>query len=85
MQAPKLPSFFKRTQHRRFDLKTRYYDEQQEDLKLRVERAESGRSNLRMQNSWGPAKRAAEQRTSNRTVILLIIALLLISVLIIKY
>ena len=33
MQAPKLPSFFKTAKHRRFDFKTRYYDERKKKFR----------------------------------------------------
>ena len=85
MQSPNLPSFFKTAKHRRFDLKTRYYDERQEDLDERVKRAEEGRSAIRFKNDWGPAKKSEVNKKSNRIIFLIIIVLMLICWLILKY
>ena len=52
MQAPKIPGFLKTIKHRRFDFKTRYYDERKEKFDQRVLDAEKGRSNIRFTNHW---------------------------------
>lgn len=85
MQAPKLPGFFKTAKHRRFDFKTRYYDAQKEDLDERVKIAESGRSNLRFNKHWGPAKRASANKAANKIVLIVFLALCALSYLIIKF
>ena len=85
MQAPKLPGFFKTAKHRRFDFKTRYYDEQKENLDERVKNAENGRSNIRFNNHWGPAKRVSANKTANKMVFIIFIALCALSYLILKF
>ena len=83
--STKLPGFFKTAKHRRFDFKTRYYDEQKEKFEERVKNAESGRSNLRFSNHWGPAKRVSANKTANRMVFIIFIALCALSYLILKF
>lgn len=85
MQAPKLPGFFKTAKHRRFEFKTRYYDEQKEKLDERVNNAENGRSNIRLNNNWGPAKRVSANKTANKMVFIIFIALCALSYLILKF
>ncbi len=85
MQAPRLPSFFKTAKHRRFDFKTRYYDEKKENLDKRVKNAENGRSNIRFNNHWGPAMRVSAKKTANRVVFIIFIALCALSYLILKF
>ena len=85
MQAPRLPSFFKTAKHRRFDFKTRYYDEQKENLDERVKNAKKGRSNIRFNNQWGPAKRVSANKTAKRMVFIIFIALCALSYLILKF
>lgn len=85
MQAPKLPSFFKTAKHRRFDFKTRYYDEKKENLDKRVKNAENGRSNIKFNNHWGPATRVSANKTANRMVFVIFIALCTLSYLILKF
>jgi hypothetical protein len=85
MQAPKIPGFLKTIKHRRFDFKTRYYDERKEKFDQRVLDAEKGRSNLRFTNHWGPAKRVAANKTANRMVIIIFLALCAITYLILKF
>jgi hypothetical protein len=85
MQAPKLPSFFKTSRHRQFDMKTRYYDAQKEDLENRVKSAESGKSSFRFNKDWQQSKRSTETANSNKRVILIVIILLLISFALLKF
>lgn len=85
MQAPKLPGFFKTAKHRRFDFKKRYYDEHKENLDERVKNAEGGRSNIRFNNHWGPNKRVTANKTTNRIVFIIFIALCTLSYLILKF
>lgn len=85
MQAPKFPSFFKTLRHRQFDLKTRYYDAQKEDLENRVKNTENGKSNFRFTKDWQQSKRSTEAANSNKRIILIIIILLLISFAILKF
>ena len=85
MQAPKIPGFFKIAKHRRFDFKTRYYNEQKENLDERVKNAENGRSKIRFNNHWGPAKRVSANKTANRMVFIIFIALCALSYLILKF
>jgi hypothetical protein len=85
MKSPKLPSFFKTAKHRQFDFKTRYYDARKEDLDNRVKRAEEGKSMIRFKNDWGPAKRSKANRKSNRIILLITIALMILCWLILKY
>ena len=82
MQAPKLPSFFKTPKHRRFNFKTRYYNEKKENLDKRVKNA---RSNIRFNNHWGPATRVSANKTANRMVFVIFIALCALSYLIFKF
>jgi hypothetical protein len=84
MQAPKLPSFFKTSRHRQFDLKTRYYDARKEDLEKRVKSAESDKSPLRFNKDWQQSKRSKDAAVSNKRIILIIIILLLISFALLK-
>ncbi len=84
MQAPNLPSFFKTSRHRQFDLKTRYYDAQKEDLEKRIKNAESGKSSLRFNKDWQQSKRSKEVAASNKRIILIVIILLLISFALLK-
>ena len=85
MQAPKLPSFFKTAKHRRFDFKTRYYDERKKNLDERVKNAENRRSNITFNNYWGPSKRVSNNKTANRMVIIIFVALCMLSYLILKF
>ena len=85
MQAPKIPSFFKTAKHRRFDFKTRYYNEQKENLDKRVKNAESGRTNIQFNNHWGPAKRVSANKKTNRVVFIIFITLCAMSYLILKF
>ena len=85
MQAPKLPSFFKTAKHRRFDFKTRYYDERKKNLDERVKNAENRRTNIRFNNYWGPSKRVSNNKTANRMVIIIFVALCVLSYLILKF
>ena len=84
MQAPKLPSFFKTSRHRQFDLKTRYYDARKEDLKKRVKSAENNKPSLRFNKDWQQSKRSKETAVSNKRIILIVIILLLISFALLK-
>ena len=85
MQAPRLPSFFKTAKNRQFDFKTRYYDEQKENLDERVKNAKKGRSNIRFNNQWGPSKRVSANKTAKRMVFIIFIALCALSYLILKF
>ena len=84
MQAPKLPSFFKTSRHRQFDLKTRYYDAQKEDLDNRVKSAENSKTTLRFSKDWQQSKRSNDNSTSNKRIILIVIILVLLSFALLK-
>jgi len=84
MQVPKLPSFFKTARHRQFELKTRYYNAQKEDLDKRVKNAENGKTNLRFSKDWQQSKRSKENSTSNKRIILIVIILVLLSFALLK-
>ena len=85
MQAPKLPGFFKTAKHRRFDFKTRYYNEQMENLEDRVKNSQNRRSKIRFNNQWGPAKRTTANKTANKMIVIIFIALCALSYLILKF
>lgn len=79
MEAPKLPSFFKQNQHRRFEYAPRYYDERKERIeemrKKYDENAESGNYSshslrLRINSEW---RRSSNKKTSRGTSFRLII------------
>ncbi|PTM03902.1 MAG: hypothetical protein DA405_09075 [Bacteroidetes bacterium] len=93
MEAPKLPSFIKQNRHKAFEFKPRYYDERQErldKLKRKYERekqikktnGEHMRENL--SNSWQDA-RQTKVNSSNRMLMVIILALLSITYYIIKF
>lgn len=84
MQAPKLPSFFKTSMHRQFDLKTRYYDAQKEDLDNRVKSAENSKTTLRFSKDWHQSKRSNKSSTSNKRIIFIVIILVLLSFALLK-
>lgn len=81
MQAPKLPSLFKTSKHRRFDFKTRYYNEEQtrinkgQDMRLK-------KNNLK--NTWGPSKRSQTNKKINKILFFAFLSLSLLTFLIFK-
>jgi len=93
MEAPKLPSFIKQNRHKSFDFKPRYYSERQERLqvvKRKYEREKDQKDatgeNLRasISTTWQDS-RQTKVNSSNRMLLLIIIALLGITYYIIKF
>jgi hypothetical protein len=84
MIAPKLPSFFKTSPHRRFSFKTRYYDKRKEELKKNLLQKNSSNKSLNSENLWGPNSRVKSNKNSNRTILLFVLALLVVSYLLLK-
>lgn len=85
MEAPKLPSFIKQNKHKSFEFKPRYYDERKErieDLRRKYGQKESSnskadRERLRedLSTKWH-GNRQTKVNSSNRTLLLIIVALL---------
>jgi len=84
MIAPKLPSFFKSVSHRRFNLKTRYYDERKEKKENLLSLKELKNKKMELKNQWGPSIRTTSNKNSNRTILLIVLILLIISYLLLK-
>tara|TARA_B100000768_G_scaffold86438_1_gene81497 strand:+ start:2630 stop:2902 length:273 start_codon:yes stop_codon:yes gene_type:complete len=84
MIAPKLPSFFKSSPHRKFSFKARYYNKRKEELKRIIEQNNSTNESIKFDNPWGPSRRAKSNKNSKRTILLIVIALLAISYLLLK-
>lgn len=84
MIAPKLPSFFKSSPHRKFSFKARYYNKRKEELKRIIEQNNSTNESIKFDNPWGPSSRTKSNKNSNRTILLIVIALLVISYLLLK-
>lgn len=91
MEAPKLPSFFKQNQYRRFEYSPRFYDERKERIeemrkkyggKESAEKFSSDNLRMRMNSEWrNSGSRKGSRGTSMRLVIIML-ALFLISYLI---
>ncbi|MCR9155391.1 MAG: hypothetical protein NXI09_14910 [Bacteroidetes bacterium] len=95
MEAPKLPSFIRQNKHKSFEFKPRYYDESKERIaKLRrqyhgdSEGAEGkGRSDFQrgdLSQAWRD-NRQTKVKSSNRMLLIIILALLAITYFIIMY
>ena len=84
MIAPKLPSFFKSSPHRKFSFKARYYNKRKEELKRIIEQNNSTNESIKFDNPWGLSSRAKSNKNSNSTILLIVIALLVISYLLLK-
>jgi hypothetical protein len=84
MIAPKLPSFFKSSPHRKFSFKARYYNKRKEELKQIIEQNNSTSKPIRFDNQWGPSNRAKSNKNSNRTILFIVLALLTVSYLLLK-
>jgi hypothetical protein len=93
MEAPKLPSFIKLNRNRSFEFKPRFYSERKErldELKRKYERekensaANADRLREDMGVKWQDA-RQTKVNSSNRTLLLIIIALLTLTYYIIKF
>lgn len=84
MIAPKLPSFFKTSPHRRFSFKARYYDKRKEELKKILDQSKPSIKSGKFENHWGSNSRAQSKKNSNRTILLIVIALLVVSYLLLK-
>lgn len=93
MEAPKLPSFIKQNRHKSFDFKPRYYSERKErleEIKRKYEKEkltpEAKSASLRqdLSSSWQDA-RQTKVNSSNRMLMLIILALISITYYIIKY
>jgi hypothetical protein len=93
MEAPKLPSFIKLNRNRSFEFKPRFYSERKErldELKRKYERekensaANADRLREDMGVKWQDS-RQTKVNSSNRTLLLIIIALLTLTYYIIKF
>ena len=84
MIAPKLPSFFKTSPHRRFSFKASYYDKRKEELKKILDQSKPTIKSVKFENQWGPNSRAQSNKNSNRTILLIVIALLIVSYLLLN-
>ena len=84
MIAPKLPSFFKSAPHRKFSFKARYYDKRKEELKQIIEQKKPSKESFKFNSKWEPAQRAQSNKKSNRTILLIVFALLVVSYLLLK-
>jgi hypothetical protein len=93
MEAPKLPSFIKLNRNRSFAFKPRYYSERKErleEVKRKYERekeisvANGERLREDLDTKWQDT-RQTKVNSSNRVLLLIIIALLAITYYIIKY
>ena len=84
MIAPKLPSFFKSAPHRKFNLKTRYYDKRKEKIEKVLLANEVKNNKLEFKNQWGPSSRGKSNKNSNKTILLIVLALFFVSYLLLK-
>ena len=91
MEAPRLPSFFKQNQHKRFEYSPRFYDERKERLEeIRKKYSESGEAKkfssegfrMRMSSEWRSGSSRKSSRGTNMRLILIVMALILLSYLI---
>jgi hypothetical protein len=79
MRQARLPSFFRTPRHRRFELKTRYYDERKEAMQRRLaERGDAGAAAGRLREAFRSkrAEAGAVQKASNLRLALILLALL---------
>ncbi len=93
MEAPKLPSFIKQNKHKSFEFKPRYYDERKERIEeLRKKygkseakdpKAEKERFRENLSSRWQDT-RQTKVNSSNRTLLLIIVALLALTYYLIK-
>lgn len=84
MEAPKIPSFIRQNKHKSFEFKPRYYSESKErieELRNKYQRQNEGKSrtsgeHLRgeLSNAWRD-NRNTKVKSSNKTLILIIVAL----------
>ena len=84
MIAPKLPSFFKSSPHRKFSFKARYYNKRKEELKQIIEQKKPSKGSLKFNSQWGHVERTQSNKKSNRTILLIVLALLVTSYLLLK-
>ena len=91
MEAPKLPSFFKQNQHRRFEYSPRFYDERKERIQeMRkkyggsdtAEKFSSQDFRLRMNSEWRQSNSRKSSKGANMRLVIIVMALFLISYLI---
>jgi hypothetical protein len=91
MEAPKLPSFFKQNQHKRFDYSPRFYDERKERVEeMRKKYKGIGSSDrysgenfrLRMNSEWRNVGSRKKSGGANMRLVIIVLVLLLISYLI---
>lgn len=90
MEAPKLPSFFKQNRAKGFEFRPRYYDERKERIEklrrqYRKEKKDStdpaqAQQDLKetLRTQWGD-RRQTKVKSSNRSLILIVAALLLLT------
>lgn len=93
MEAPKLPSFIRQNRHKSFEFKPRYYDERKERIdELRKKYGASkgdnsslGGERLRddLARNWRD-NRQTKVKSSNRTLIFIVVSLLAITYYLIK-
>ena len=88
MKAPKLPSFFKTTKNKQFELPARYYDERKERIQAVIDKANNQQNgNLErghFANSW-KKKSSKGAESSSLRVITITIFLCLITYWILKF
>jgi hypothetical protein len=91
MEAPKLPSFFKQNQHRRFEYSPRFYDERKERIEeMRkkyggeesAEKFSSTNFRMRMNSEWRNSGSRKGSRGTSLRLVVIVLALFLISYLI---
>lgn len=91
MEAPKLPSFFKQNQHRRFEYAPRYYNERRERIEeirrkydnTKVKEKFSGQDlKIRLSSEWRNAPGKKASRGTSLRLVVIMAALFLLSYLI---
>lgn len=91
MEAPKLPSFFKQNQHKRFDYSPRFYDERKErieEMRKKYGGTESSEKfsgdnfRLRMNSEWRNSGSRKKSSGANMRLVVIVLVLFLISYLI---
>lgn len=92
MEAPKLPSFIRQNKHKTFEFKPRYYNERKErieELRKKYGKADpkerKGGEHLRgeLSDRWRE-NRQTKVNSSNRTLLLIVVALLALTYLLIR-
>ncbi len=91
MEAPKLPSFFKQNQHKRFEYTPRYYDERKErieEMRKKYDDQNAGENyssqklRAKLSSEWRKNSSGKGGRGVNFRLVVIVMALFLISYLI---